>query len=175
MKKNYYQYLLLFLSPLGFAQIPQFPTTQNPNPSNFQTYSDQTFTSTHRNNTVPVIPKIYNNERTPEAYQNDIKRAQEDIKRFEKEQIENEKAEFERRVKSLEDSGYNLPSLSGKAGTDAYYDAFDKLSSLGTENYSTTEANFIVENAFYDGKQNFQQFKAGIPKDGKTDSSKNES
>ncbi|WP_162304209.1 hypothetical protein [Chryseobacterium mulctrae] len=45
----------------------------------------------------------------------------------------------------MEDSGYNLPSLSEKAGTKAYYDAFDKLSVLDSESYSTTEANFIVE------------------------------
>jgi hypothetical protein len=167
MRKFYYKSIFLFLSPLGFSQIPQFPTPQNPNPSNFQTYSDQTFTSTHRNNTVPAIPKINNNERTPEAYRNDIKMAQEDMRRFEQEQVETKKAEFERRVKSLEDSGYNLPSLSGKAGTNAYYDAFDKLTTLDAENYSTTEANFIVENAFYDGKQNFQQFKAGIQRTAK--------
>ena len=73
------------------------------------------------------------------------------------EQVEAERAVFYSRVKALEDSGYNLPSLSGKAGTNAYYDAFDKLSTLDAENYSTTEANFIVENAFYNDKQNFQQ------------------
>lgn len=167
MRKFYFKSIFLFFSPLGFAQIPQFPTTQNPNPSNFQSYSDQTFTSPNKNNTVPTLPKIYNNERTPQAYQNDIKRAQEDIKRFEQEQIENERSEFKKKVKLLEYSGYNLPTLSGKKGAKAYYDAFDKLSTFDSENYSTTEANFIVENAFYDNKQSFQQFKAGIQKTAK--------
>ncbi|MCY1692715.1 hypothetical protein OVA29_21610 [Exiguobacterium sp. SL14] len=138
---------------------------ENPNPSTFQNYSDQSFTNPNRNNTSPSVPKSYNNNvRTPQAYQNDAKRAQEDIRRFEQEQAENERAIFYSRVKALEDSGYNLPSLSGKTGTKAYYDAFDKLSALDSENYSTTEANFIVENAFYDNKLNFQQFKSGIQK-----------
>jgi hypothetical protein len=163
MKNFYFKYFFLCLSPLGFAQIPKFPTLENPNPSTFQNYSDHTFTNPNRNNKAPSVPQNYNsNTRTPQAYQQDVKRAQEDIRRFEQEQAEAERTVFYSKVKALEDSGYNLPSLSGKAGTKAYYDAFAQLSSLDAENYSTTEANFIVENAFYDNKQNFQQFKAGI-------------
>jgi hypothetical protein len=167
MKNFYFKYFFLCLSPLGLAQIPKFPTMENPNPSSFQNYSDQTFTNPQKNNSTPSVPQNYNNVRTPQAYQNDIKRAQEDMRRFEQEQVENKRSEFYSRVKLLENSGYNLPSLSGKTGTKAYYDAFDKLSSLDSENYSTTEANFIVENAFYNGKQNFQQFKAEIQKTAK--------
>lgn len=168
MRKLYFKSIFLFLSPLGFAQIPKFPSMSAPNPNTFQNYSDQSFTNPNRKDTAPSVPKDYNNNvRTPQAYQQDVKRAQEDIRRFEQEQAEAERADFYSRVKLLEDSGYNLPSLSGKAETKSYYDAFDKLSTLDSENYSITEANFIVENAFYGGKQNFQQFKAEIKKTAK--------
>lgn len=167
MKKNDFQLLLLCLGTLGTAQIPKFPSIQNPNPSTFQNYSDHTFTNSNRNNSAPIVQQNYKNVRTPQSYQQDVKKVQDDIRRFEQEQAEAEKTILYSMIKALEDSGYNLPSLSGKSGTQAYYDAFDKLSSLDSDNYSITEANFIVENAFYDGKQNFQSFKAAIQKTAK--------
>ncbi|KPE49035.1 hypothetical protein NAL32_21365 [Chryseobacterium sp. Ch-15] len=45
MRNFYFKYFFLCLGPLGFAQIPKFPTMENPNPSTFQNYSDQKFTN----------------------------------------------------------------------------------------------------------------------------------
>ncbi|KFF09861.1 hypothetical protein IW15_22100 [Chryseobacterium soli] len=96
-----------------------------------------------------------------------MRMVQEDFKRVAKEQELTTKQEEYTRLQATEDSYYNLPSLSGKEGTQAYYDAYNQLASLNTDNYTVSQANFIVENAYYGGKQNFNQFKSGIQKTAK--------
>ncbi|UDQ54198.1 hypothetical protein LJF28_00650 [Chryseobacterium indologenes] len=76
-------------------------------------------------------------------------------------------AEFRRWVENGRNMPFDLPSLSGKSGTQAYYDAYNKLTAMDSDNYSLTDVNFTVENAFYDNKQDLKGFKSGIQKTAK--------
>lgn len=158
---------LLCVSIYGFGQIPDFPASQAPNISNLGNFSNSDYGNSARS-TVPPIPQGgLPNQRSTQIEQQNRRMFQDDFKRIAQEQeLTNNKEEYNRQQAS-EHSFYNLPSLSGKAGTQAYYDAYTQLASLNTENYSVREANFIVENAYYGGKQNLNQFKSGIQKTAK--------
>lgn len=158
---------LLCVSIWGLGQIPNFPTSQAPNPSNLGIFSNSNYGSPARS-VVPSVPHGgLSRQRSSKIEQQNQRMFQDDFKRIAQEQeLTNRKEEYNRQ-QALEHSFYNLPSLSGKAGTQAYYDAYNKLASLNTENYPISEANFIVENAYYEGKQNLNQFKSGIQKTAK--------
>jgi regulator of sirC expression with transglutaminase-like and TPR domain len=48
------------------------------------------------------------------------------------------------------------------AGTQVYYDAFAQLNRFDSENYSLMDVVFLIENAYYDNKRDFQKLKDNI-------------
>ncbi len=155
---------LLCVGIYGFGQIPDFPASPAPDISNLGNFLNSDYGSSAR----PAVPSVPHgglpNQRSAHIEQQNQKMVQDDFKRMAQEQeLTNNKEEYNRQ-QALEHSFYNLPSLSGKAGTHAYYDAYTQLASLNPENYPVSEANFIVENAYYGGKQDFSQFRSGIRK-----------
>src|SRR5690606_29564361 len=55
---------------------------------------------------------------------------------------------------------YSLPSYSSLPATDYYYKAFEKLIQTDTSNYSISNTNFLIENAYYENtidKENFDK------------------
>lgn len=158
---------LLFIIVSGFGQVPNFPTSQAPTQSSLDNFSNPNYGSPARS-VVPSVPHDgLSSQRSSKIEQQNQRIFQDDFKRIAQEQELTNKREEYNRQQALEHSFYNLPSLSGKAGTQAYYDAYNQLASLNTENYPISEANFIVENAYYEGKQNFNQLKSGIQKTSK--------
>lgn len=157
----------LSLSFYGIAQIPDLPTMSGPNVSRIQNYANQNYFTPAKPN-IPSVPHngLYN-QRGAQIDQQNQRLFQDDFKRIAQEQKLTDNKEEYNRQQALEYSFYNLPSWSGKAGTQAYYDAYNQLTSLNPENYHVSQANFIVENAYYEGKQNFNQFKSGIQKTSK--------
>lgn len=157
----------LSLSFYGIGQIPGIPTIARPNVSSIQNYADRNYNTPAKVN-VPSVPhSALPNQRSTKIEQQNQRMFQDDFKRIAQEkELANKKEEYNRQ-QTLEHSFYNLPSLSGKAGTQAYYDAYNTLASLNPDNYTVSEANFIVENAYYNNKQNFNQFKSGIQKTAK--------
>lgn len=153
---------LLFFSLYGFGQILNFPTVSSPY-NTIQNYSNQNYSNPVKTNT-PSVPQSFYSGNGSKVDQQNMKMVQEDFKRVAQEQEVRVKQQEEARLQALDESIYNLPSLSGETGTEAYYDAYDQLASLNTENYSLSEANFIVENAYYGNKQNYHQFKSGLQK-----------
>ncbi|CAH0256012.1 hypothetical protein SRABI04_03357 [Chryseobacterium sp. Bi04] len=158
---------LLCISICGLGQIPNLPTTSRPNASSFHNYSNQNYGSPARSN-VPSVPHggLYN-QRSSQIQQQNARMMEEDFRKVAQEQELRNKQENYNRQQALEDSYYDLPTLSGKTGTQSYYDAFNKLSGLDSDNFSVSEANFIVENAYYGDKQNYNQFKSDIQKTAK--------
>lgn len=158
---------LLCISIYGLGQIPNLPTISRPSASSLQNYSNQNYGSPTRS-VVPSVPHggLYNS-RSSQIQQQNAKMMEEDFRKVAQEQELRNKQENYYRQQALEDSYYNIPSFSGKAGTQSYYDAFNKLSGLDIDNFSISEANFIVENAYYGDKQNYNQFKSGIQKTAK--------
>lgn len=155
------------ISTYLFGQIPNFPTSQAPNQSNLGNFLNSNYGSSMRSNVPSVCYGGLSNQRRSQIEQQNLRIIQEDFKKAAQEQKLTNKREEYTSQQALEHSFYNLPSLSGKAGTQAYYDAYHQLASLNTDNYSVSEANFIVENAYYNNKQNFNQFKSGIQKTAK--------
>ncbi|KAA0127230.1 hypothetical protein FY557_13750 [Chryseobacterium sp. SN22] len=157
----------LSLSFYGVGQIPDLPAMSRPNVSRIQNYADQNYYTPAKPN-IPFVPHGgLSNQRRAQIEQQNQRMFQDDFKRIAQEQELTKNKEEYNRQQALEHSFYNLPSLSGKAGAQAYYDAYHQLASLNPENYAVSQANFIVENAYYEGKQNFNQFKSGIQKTSK--------
>ncbi|MCJ7932596.1 MAG: hypothetical protein MUW56_02910 [Chryseobacterium sp.] len=177
MKKIYFTVIFLFTSSLGYAQIPNLPTVSKPEANDLGNYSNMSYGSptigrNSQRNYAPSLPSSYqrssNTAQQHNTYESQARSQNDAVMRgIEQDMAEVREMQFRKWVEDGRNISYEMPSLSGKAGTTAYYDAFNKLSGMDTENYSLTEANFTVENAFYDNKQNLQQFKSGIQRTAK--------
>lgn len=154
---------LLLNSVLGFSQIPNFPTPQQPNPNTVYGTPKIEMPSTDVRNLMRV-PQTINVENDRLRQQNEliIKQTQQDIKQRTEER---KQQEYYNKLQK-EEQTYFLPSLSDKTGTKAYYTAFDHLSTFNPENYSIADATFLVENAFYNNiHKNFpEEFQNNIQK-----------
>lgn len=177
MRKLHLSTLILYFYSIGFSQIPNLPNVQSPISNTFQNYSNNNLLTSSRAN-APVVPQNYINSSLSRQEEQNRRMVMEDFKRVEADEKERnrqqaelnkdaEEAKFREWVTSGRNMSYDLPTLSGKAGTQSYYDAFNKLSGMDAENYSLTDVNFTVENAFYGNKQNLSQFKSGIQKTAK--------
>lgn len=159
---------VLFLSGIGmagFGQIPNLPTSQSVSNSanNVFTLPKIGMQSEISSGKV-AVPRNFVSSSSSAIEMKNRQMIEADFKRVAQEEEQKKRqSEYEKEAQEL-NAIYNLPSFSGNEGTKAYYDAFDKLSSLNADSYSLTEANFIVENAYYDNKLNYAQFKAGIDK-----------
>lgn len=104
---------------------------------------------------LPNVVNISNPENDRIRRQNEIliAEANRDIKRRTEEQNQRKIAD---KLQKDYNETYYLTSLSDKAGAKAYYSAFDNLSKLNPEDYSISNATFLVENAFYNNDKNFQ-------------------
>lgn len=161
MRKIYFSSILLYLSLLGFSQIPNFPTREQPNPSVVQKYSDQSFTNSQKNKSTPALSSSFRNSNASMIQQQNMMMVQNDFKRIEEE----EKQKNIDEIQEQEGKTYLLNSLADKAGTKSYYTAFNNLSKFNPEDYSIADAVFIVENAYYNNDKNFQStFQNGIQK-----------
>nr|WP_314498869.1 hypothetical protein [uncultured Chryseobacterium sp.] len=177
MRKVYFSVLFLCVNSIGFSQIPNLPTIQNPVPNTFQNYSNNNLLTSSKSN-FPAVPQNYINGSLSKQEEQNRRMVLEDFKRVEAEEKERnrqqaelnkvaEEMKFREWVTNGGNMSYDLPTLSGKAGTQSYYEAFDKLSGMDAENYSLADANFTVENAFYGNKQSLTQFKSGVQKTAK--------
>lgn len=165
MRKIYFSSILLYLSLLGFSQIPNFPTIEQPNPSVVQKYSDQNFTNSQKNKSTPALSSSFKNSNASIIQQQNMMMVQNDFKRIEAEEKQKNQQRNIDEIQEQEGKTYLLKSLADKAGTKSYYTAFNNLSKFNPEDYSIADAVFIVENAYYNNDKNFQStFQNGIQK-----------
>lgn len=168
---------LLFLGIVSFGQIPNLPTIQAPTQSSLGNYSNQTYGSpmngrSSQRNYAPSMPSSYQKP-SNSVQQHNMYEAQANSKNdafmreIDRDMAEVQEMQFREWINNGRNMSYEMPSLSGKAGTGAYYDAFNKLSGMDSENYSLADVNFTVENAFYDNKRDLGGFKSGIQKTAK--------
>lgn len=175
MRKIYFTAISLSIYQLGFTQIPNLPTISRPQTSGLGNYlSNDYSSSTNRSfqrNYSPSIPTTYqksSNTNHLNNYEAQVHSQNNTVMQsIEQDMAEVRELQFRKWVEDGINMMYDLPSLSGKAGTQSYYDAFSKLSGMDSENYSLADVNFTVENAFYDNKQDLTKFKAGIQKTAK--------
>lgn len=62
---------------------------------------------------------------------------------------------------------YNLPSFGNVPETKYYKRAFAQISKMNENDYSVKETTFIIENAFYEEKENYEDFNEVIKQTGK--------
>lgn len=145
--------LIIFANIKIFAQIPNLPTSQQPNPANIFTLPK--IGTQLENKNIPAIPSDWNNTQTSNAEMQNRKMIAEDFKKVEKERQETTQRKYLEKLEEDYRKIYSLTSYSDKAGSQSYYSAFQNLSKLNPENYSITDATFIVENAFFNDDKNF--------------------
>ncbi|WP_419868743.1 hypothetical protein [Chryseobacterium sp. CT-SW4] len=173
MRKIYFTAISLCISQLGFTQIPNLPTVSAPQASGLGNYSGNNFGSSGRSsrNYAPTI-NTYQNRSNP-TQQNDYARQQSSSRNntvmqdIERDMAEVREIQFREWIENGRNMHYDLPSLSGKTGTQSYYDAYNKLTAMDSDNYSLADVNFTVENAYYENKRDLNGFKSGIQKTAK--------
>ena len=168
--RKIYIFPLLLTGIISFGQIPNFPT---PQASRLGNYSSNNFGSTangrsSQRSQIPTLPNRSNSLQQQSDYGIQAKSQSNAVMQdIDRDMVEVQEIQFREWVNSGRNMSYELPSLSGKAGTQSYYDAFSKLSGMDAENYSLADVNFTVENAFYDNKKDLKSFKSGIQKTAK--------
>ncbi|THV60582.1 hypothetical protein [Chryseobacterium candidae] len=174
MMKKLQVFPLFCLGIVSFGQIPNFPTPQASGLGNYSSnnYGSPTNGRSSQRNYAPSMSSAYQKSSNSIGQHNTYetqRRSQNDafLREIDKDMAEVKEMQFREWINNGRNIPYDLPSLSGKAGTGSYYDAFDKLSAMDSDNYSLADVNFTVENAFYDNKQNLQQFKSGIQRTAK--------
>ena len=142
------------LTTFGQIQTPQTPTFEN----NFP----KPFTPNPNNNLTPKFPKQPNkNQQQLNQYQKEIQKQQK-----QRQELEAIYREIAQPTKPTEHTtvNYDLPSCSSVPGASAYRSAFAEISKMadGQKTFSLSEANFLVENAFYENQAQFVQFNKTI-------------
>lgn len=136
-----------------FAQIPNLPTPQQPNPNSV--FEQPKIENKTANKNISSIPSSWNHPNASTIEKMNRQMVQEDFNRVEKEQKQLSQRKI---IEKLEDDyrkTFSLTSHSDKTGTKAYYSAFSNLSKFNPENYSITDATFIVENAYFNEDKTF--------------------
>ena len=172
MRKIYFTVISLCICQFGLAQIPNLPTVSRPQAGGLGNYSSNNYGSETGGRNLQRSPVPIKSNRPLSVQPNDYEarsRSQNNavMQDIERDIAEVRQAEFRRWVENGRNMPFDLPSLSGKAGTQSYYDAYNKLTAMDSENFSLTDVNFTVENAFYDNKQDLKGFKSGIQKTAK--------
>ncbi|ATN07643.1 hypothetical protein CRN76_20695 [Chryseobacterium indologenes] len=172
MRKIYFTAVSLCICQLALSQIPNLPDISRPQTSGLGNYSSNNYGSETVGRNLQRSPVPIKSNRSLSIQPNDYEarsRSQNNaiMQDIERDIAEVRQAEFRRWVENGRNMPFDLPSLSGKSGTQAYYDAYNKLTAMDSDNYSLTDVNFTVENAFYDNKQDLKGFKSGIQKTAK--------
>lgn len=131
------------------------PTPKTPQ---VEAFIQPNIVNTQTNNPTPKIPQVYNpNLSIQQRNQLLIQQADKDIEqRKQQEQIIKEAtAEFNNPYGNV---NYNLPSFDNVPETEFYRKAFEKLSKMDENDFSVKETTFIIENAFYEEKENYEDF-----------------
>ena len=66
--------------------------------------------------------------------------------------------QIKRDINEIDQTNYNLPSLSNVNGTEYYRNVYDKMLTLNIENYSVKDLNFEIENAYLENSQDKLEF-----------------
>jgi hypothetical protein len=147
LKKLHLTLLCGLISSLTFCQVklPKTPTV-----ANFQVITS--------NLGLPKsnVPNInLSNTNFPTSQPNGMAVYEQDRKRVEQQENELKQIYAELNADRI---NYNLPSYGNIESTKYYRKAFDQLSELNAENFSVKKATFIIENAYFEEKQNYEEF-----------------
>ena len=141
---------LLFcsLTTLGQVPIPQPPT-----PATFQPVISGQSSQKPNNNYQPNYPKS-----------NGLDQYEKDHQRQIEQQRQLNEIYWEIEESNRTSVKYDLPSCSSFQGTEAYRSAFSEILKMtsGERKFNIKEANFLVENAYFENKANYDAFNKTI-------------
>lgn len=141
--------LLCCLTTFGQIQTPQ-----TPKPFQFQPINP---TQSYPNNKQPNYPK----PNGLDQYEKDRQRQLEQQKHLQ--EVYKDIDELNRQT-TYDKTNYNLPSCASAQGTEAYRSAFSEILKMtsGERKFNIKEANFLVENAYFENKANYESFNKAI-------------
>ena len=113
----------------------------------------------------PTTINIYGNQNNQSRYQKQINQYEKDRQLVLQREKELKKVMTELNSERVNVS-YTLPSSSDINGMNYYRKAFTKLSEMNPNDFSIKETTFIIENAFFEEKQNFDDFSKIIKQTG---------
>lgn len=146
IKLNLTAGLTILLLTFYFTALGQVP--QTPKPATFQ----------------PVIPgQSYPTPNIPQS--NYPKPPELDIYEQDRQRQIQQQRQLQEIYRDIEESNrttvsYDLPSCASLDGAEAYRSAFSEISKMadGQKSFSIKEANFLVENAYFNNEANYQEF-----------------
>ncbi len=140
------------------------PTPKTPQPATFQ---QPNILKSPTYNNGQQVPSIYNpNLSIQERNRQQLQQYERDRKIVEqREQILKEAYTDIQNIQI--NVNYNLPSFSNVPETEYYKKAFERISKMNENDYSIKETTFIIENAFYEEKENYEDFNEVIKQTGK--------
>ncbi|HEX8575903.1 MAG TPA: hypothetical protein VF677_06375 [Flavobacterium sp.] len=150
--------LFLFIPIATFAQVN---LSGVPQPAQFQRYDNQDRFNPNNKNVTPGGNPIYNNNQQQRQNEQMMREA-EQHQRQQQEIIDDAVREMNATVPI----NYDLPSYSTVSGTSYYYEVYDRLIQIDTNNLSVKDINFQIENAYFENKQDKAQFDQVIKNSG---------
>ncbi|TYA56794.1 hypothetical protein [Formosa maritima] len=132
---------LTFALSFGQVQIPKAPSL-----ASFQVITpNSNYTQTNFQLTTGL----------PTSRPNGMDVYEQDKKRVEKQKTELKKINADINAKHL---NYSLPSYSNIESAVYYQRGFDKLNELNPDKFSIKDATFIIENAYFEEQENYENF-----------------
>lgn len=155
LKKLHLTLLCGLICSLTFCQVklPKTPTV-----TNFQVITPNLGLP---NSNVPNINLP--NTNFPTSQPNGMAVYEQDKRRFEHQQNELKQIYAELNADRI---NYDLPSYGNIESTTHYRKAFDQLSELDADSFSVKKATFIIENAYFEEKQNYEEFENVVKQTG---------
>lgn len=155
LKKLHLTLLCGLICSLTFCQVklPKTPTV-----TNFQVITPNLGLP---NSNVPNINLP--NTNFPTSQPNGMAVYEQDKRRVEHQQNELKQIYAELNADRI---NYDLPSYGNIESTKYYRKAFDQLTELNAENFSVKKATFIIENAYFEEKQNYEEFENVVKQTG---------
>lgn len=134
--KTVFRFFLSLIFQVGFCQV------QFPNSPNAETFEIPTIDNFNADPLKNILPKMRETNDQLRIQQQNYKQIMDEVEHHENIRIQQE------RIHRDQSRNFALPSFSFMSGTQAYYDAFAKLNMLDSQNYSITDAVFLIENTF---------------------------
>ena len=146
---------ILILTILTFNAFGQIQTPKTPTIQNFQQIK-QPWTPNPNNNIIPDYNPPLNTIQTPN---NQYQKDQQELNNRQR-QLDEILNEISKPEENSLNVSYDLPPCSSISGASAYQTAFSELSKMasGERSFNIKQANFVVENAYYENKGKYDNF-----------------
>lgn len=145
--------VLLFPFVTSAQELPDI-VPKTPTPAKFRVVNPSLSPSQVGTSTV-VVPR------------NNMTRHQQQLAQFERDRQEVMQREAETKkmyADLVKRNGvqYSFPNFKNKSDRQYYKQAFEKLNQMNPDNFSVKEANFVVENAYYNNSNNYNEYEKVI-------------